>query len=264
MMANGDRIRDHIWIWGHPTNCIGKAPNSNVSPVDGVAYMGAANLYMNEYGDITYDEAKEMELAKDVARLGWCVDYDGTHPNVAELVEYAKVYKNVKIAMFDDFFSPTNPANNFTNYTVRMLREYRRQLHEVGAEMWVVLYTQNYDQVDERFLEMYIKEFDGVSLWFWEEELIKPNFDEFVGKFLRLTEGKKRQIGLYVFNFAGDSEADPSVIEYQLEKELPMLLDGTIDGVIIHTNAVFGMDKPFAAVEACKAWMDKNGDTIIP
>ena len=168
-------LKDHIWIWGHPENCLLEATGreSHVTPVGGVKYMDAANLFLNEYGDIHYDMKVENELAREVKRVGWCIDFAATNPeNVSKVVEYAKEYRNIKIGMFDDFFSPTNPDNNYTNYTPEMLAAYRKQLHDVGVEMWAVVYTQNFDQLDKATLLRFMQEFDGLSLWFWEEELI--------------------------------------------------------------------------------------------
>ena len=41
-----------------------------------------------------------------------------------------------------------------------------------------------------------------------------------------------------------------------------MIKNGTIDGVILHTNAVVAKagEEPYNAVEACRTWMAEHGD----
>ena len=53
----GKKLRDHYWIWAHPTNAMyaflnnGEGINrgvSTISPVDGLSYIGATNLFYND------------------------------------------------------------------------------------------------------------------------------------------------------------------------------------------------------------------------
>ena len=259
------RIRDHIWIWGHMENMWYPYIHreTHVTPMQGVAYMDAKNLLYGG-GEFEWDKAAEYEASRNLPAVGWCIERAAKEPeNVTELCEAAKKYPNIRMGMFDDFFSMTNPTNNYTNYTPEMLAKYRAQLHEAGVAMWVVLYTQNFPQMDAETIQMYLKEFDGVSLWYWEEEEADLHFDEHMEYFLKLAADKRRMVGCYVYNFDQGKEARPEVVEKQLDKNAALLKNGSVEGVILLSNAMFGTNPPFEAVERAKAWMDAHGDEKI-
>lgn len=259
-------MRDHFWIWGHPTNCLYNAvkSESKISPVDGVDFIGAKNVMINNFGEIVFDMKEWSEKAKDVAKVGWVIESAAAQPeNVTELAKFAKEYKNIKIGMFDDFFSPTNPPNNYTNYTPELLAKIREELHDAGIEMWVVVYTENLRQYDEELLKKYIKEFDGVSLWFWQESDARDQYDFYVNKFIELTEGKKRMLGCFVYNFCEGKQSCAEVVLNQLNADGELIKKGIIEGVFIHTNAVFGLQPSHPAVDVTKAYLDEHGDEVI-
>lgn len=262
----GKKLREHFWIWGHRTNCLyknyGIERQSDMSPVNGVKYLGATNLILDVM-DAPNDGNHELQLAKDIPNVGWSLLEVAEHPeHVTELIEYSKKYKNITRGVFDDFLCPANMKTIYTDYPPEMLAKYRGMLHEAGLEMWMVLYTANIKDIDIKILEEYIAEFDGVSLWFWNEQEVLESYDEYVKLFFDLTKGKKRMIGCYLYDFGSNKEATGKAVVYQLEKEREMLKNGTIEGVILHTNAVVAFE-PYEAVEAGKVWMQEHGDEIL-
>ncbi len=263
------RLRDHFWIWGHPLNSLyekfGIKKESDMAPVEGMYYLGAENLFIVPM-DVPVDRRHETELAKDVREFGWSINYAHKHPeNVTEICGFAKDFKNLSRGIFDDFFSPSNEANNFTNYTPEMLAGYREELHAAGLDMWAVLYTENFRQHDMETIQKYVNEFDGISLWFWNEKEVLEDYDKYIEIFLQVAKDKKRMIGCYLYDFGANSPATGKAVVYQLEKEREMIKNGIIEGVILHTNAVIAKDRndPYEAVEAGIAWMKENGDEII-
>lgn len=280
------KLRDHLWIWGHPTNAMypflnkGKEQRgvSTVSPVEGLSYIGATNLFYNDYIK-RFDVMLECERAKNVPQVGWVIErtaptgseHDNpdeifervTVKDAATLVGIAEKYKNITIGIFDDFFSPANPANNHEYYTPEMVREYRKELNAAGIELWVVLYTQNMEHYGMEKLRPYLKEFDGVSLWFWEEEDAANRYDEHMELFLKETEGQKRMVGCYIYNFAKGQAADPDIVTMQLEKGSRLIKSGELEALIVHTNSAFALEKPFEAVEVCREWIRTHGDEIV-
>lgn len=267
---NEKKLRDQFWIWAHPTNAmyphVNSAPLrkgvSTVSPVEGLDYIGATRLF---YVDFIrdFDMRLEGERSRHVPEVGWAVKAAATIPeNVSRLITVAKEYPNIKIGIFDDFFSPSNTANNFTNYTMEQMTEIRDQLHAAGLEFWVVFYSENVEQFGLERIRPYLKMFDGVTFWFWDEKDV-ADYDKHIEIFLRETEGQKRMIGCYLFNFSTNAPVDGKLVIEQLEKERQMLRDGTIQGVVLHTNTLFGLKEPFEAVEMCKEWMEKYGDEIV-
>ncbi len=262
------KFNDNVWVWGHPTNSMYtwfKRGVSTVSPVEGVDYMNASCLVYNNLGENKFDMILESELAKDVKKVGWCIDDGATNPfNITAICDMAKKYPNIKMGMFDDFFSLTNRENNFSNYTPQLMAEIREELHAAGLEMWVVLYTRDLRRLSIDLIRSFLKEFDGVSLWFWDEIEILEHYDEYVELFKKETEGKKRMMGCYVYNFGEGKPATVNAVIHQLEKAKEMMIKGDVEGLFIHTNPCFGLkDEPFEAVDACQKWMQEHGDDII-
>lgn len=71
-------------------------------------------------------------------------------------------------------------------------------------------------------------------------------------------------IGCYLYDFGPMAEATGEVVVRQLERERELIKDGTIEGVILHTNAVVAKEgEPYEAVQACVKWMNENGDEVI-
>lgn len=260
------KLRESFWVWGHRTNCLykqyGIQRQSNTSPVEGVKYLGATNLILDVM-DEPNDGNRELQLAKEIPNVGWSLLEVSEHPeHVTELIEYSKRYKNITRGVFDDFLCPANVKTIYTDYPPEMLSECRKRLHQAGLEMWMVIYTANIKEIDINILRTYINEFDGISLWFWNEQEVIESYDKYVDIFLDLTKGKKRMIGCYLYDFGSNKEATSDAVLYQLNREKEMLKDGTIEGVILHTNAVVAFE-PYEAVETCKAWMKEHGDEEI-
>ena len=260
------KLREHFWVWGHHTNCLyggyGIKRESNMSPVEGVGYLGATNLVL-DIMDADVDRKEEIAKAKDIPLLAWSVMDVAAHPeHITELIEYKKQFPNLTRGIFDDFLCPANTQTNYTNYPLEMLARYREMLHEAGLEMWMVLYTENFRVIDKETIQAYVNEFDGVSLWFWNEKEVTDNFDGYVDTFFEMTKGKKRMIGCYLYDFGTEKEATAEAVVYQLEKERDMIKKGLIEGVVLHTNAVCMLD-PYEAAEAGKNWMAENGDELI-
>lgn len=268
-------LKDHFWIWGHPTNAMYSFLNngdvkrgvSTISPVDGLSYIGATNLFYNDYIK-KFDVMLECERAKNVPKVGWVIerrDIPGNEQttDLQRIVDLGKQYKNICIGIFDDFFSPANSTNNYVHYSPETLRTYRETLHKAGMELWVVLYTENIDFYGMDTLRPYLDEFDGVTLWFWDEKDVAAGYDKYIDLFLKETPGKKRMLGCYIYNFARGLAADPTLVIEQLEKGSALIKNGNIEGLIIHTNSAFCLQVPFEAVEECRKWIDLHGDEEI-
>ena len=263
------KLREHFWIWGHPTNSLykhfGIEKESDMPPVDGTTYLGATNTFLVPM-DLPCDRHHESELAKNVPNVGWSINYAWQHPeHVTEVCNLAKDFPNISRGIFDDFFSPGNPQNNYTNYTPEMIAAYREELHAAGLKLWVVLYTENLRDCDPEIIKRFLKEFDGVSLWFWNEKEVLEDYDKYIAQYLSLTEGKGRLVGCYLYDFGAEAPATGKAVVFQLERACDMIKNGTIDGVILHTNAVVAKagEEPYEAVETCRAWMAEHGDKEI-
>ncbi len=263
------KLRDNFWIWGHPTNSLlnsfGIDRKSDMPPVEGTYYLGATKTFLVPMGR-PCDRKAESELACDIAEIGWSIELAKDHPeNVTEVCELSKTYKNISRGIFHDFFSPSNEANNFKNYTPEMIRGYRKELNAAGLELWCVLYTENFRQTDMETIQSFLDEFDGISLWFWNEKEVLEDYDKYIDIFLKVARDKKRLVGCYIYDFGAAAPATSKAVIYQLEKAREMIKNGDIGGVILHTNAVVAApgEEPYEAVETCVSWMKENGDEEI-
>lgn len=258
-------LRDRFWIWGHPKNCFYELGvidrESDKSYCDGMEYLGAKNIFFVPM-DFKVDKEKETALAKNVAELGWSINCAAAHPeNVTEIAELKKKYANIRIGIFDDFFNEENKANNYHLYTPEKMAEFREELHRAGLEMWMVLYTKNFS-VGMDVVKSFIKEFDGISFWFWERTS-HEDIDRNIDIFLELAKEKKKLVGCYLYDFDKRAPTDSEIVLYQLDKYKELIKKNEIEGVILHTNGVIAKGEQYEAVAAARDWMQKNGDEEI-
>ena len=249
-----ETIRNNLWIWGHPANALAGAfgldKQSNISPVEGMRLLGAENIFYVPMGRLVDRVACNREM-KDVRRIGWSIE---SEQNALDLIAQKKHFTNLSIAIFDDFFCEENTGSNYTRFPVEKMLELREKLHAANIEMWCVFYTRN---IASDTWRSYLRLFDGVSCWFWSE----PDETEFNTRlewFLRETDGQKRMIGCYLYNFGEMRPATPQNVRNQLDKDLSLMRDGQIQGIILHTNAIGGLG--FAAWDEAVSWVRTHGD----
>lgn len=261
------KLNDYFWVWGHPTNSLfnnyGLNKESDVSPVMGVKYLGAKNLFWVPMYK-PHDKEQECELAKDIPNLIWSIEDVSKFPEkLTKIIDLSKTYNNIKGIVFDDFFNCENKYNNYLNYTPEMLKDYRTELHKAGLEMWIVVYTKIFTkELDMDTIKNYIKEFDGVSLWFWNEQEVIDSYDQCISVFFDIADGKKKMVGCYLYDFGGEKSANAEIVLNQLNSAKHLIESDKIDGVVLHTNAIINEDK-IEAVEACRDWLSQYGNEII-
>lgn len=251
-----EKLRNKVWIWGHPPHSLVAEFNldGNVTPVDGMDYFGAKNVfYVPMHNSVDRDAcSKECERCLN---LGWSIEHAG---QVDDVIELAEKYKNITVGVFDDFFNK-GTKGSYEHYTLEKLLELKNKLHAANnpLQMWLVYYTMN---KDEKVLKEFLPVFDGIILWFWHA----ANNDEFelkVKEFLERHKNQRRMVGCYLYDFGNNKEADPNTVLYQLNRAKELLKAGLIEGIVLHTNGV--ADMGFKAVEVAKKWMEENGDEIV-
>lgn len=263
------KLRDKLWIWGHPTNSFerlyGLDVKSYMSPLEGMEYLGARNMFYVPMGR-EHDKVKISMGLMSADRLGFSLQRSWRDDSeIDELIALSKRFPNVTLGIFDDFFNEENTGNNSDNYPPQLLARLRQKLHAAAPkpiEMWMVAYTKHFGKIDMR---THIRQFDGASMWFWNEDDSR-SFDERVKYFIELTTFSdrpdvRRLIGLYLYDFGDDRPADPGLVIMQLEKNRELIKAGLTDGVILHTNAI--ADLGFEAVERARQWIIAHGDEEI-
>lgn len=252
-------LRDKVWIWGHPENSLkgnfGIDKDSSVSPVNGMEYLGAKNIFYVPMGRLKTSEKdeKSVEMQEKCLAFGWSKEPWDT---IDEILERKKRFPSFKILVYDDFFRSENEGNNATSICKEELLKNKKKLNGIGLEMWVVFYERDMN-VD---ISAYLDCFDGFSFWFWNQPT-EEQYQETVKMFIKKTPNKKRFIGCYLYDFGRERACDPNRLESELENDYDLLCKGLIDGFILHTNAVgeMGLD----GYERAAKWMKIKGDKEI-
>jgi hypothetical protein len=140
-----------------------------------------------------------------------------------------------------------------------------RRLHDNGVrrlDMWMVLYTHEFglDPASDAKFQPYIDPFDGIIMWTWKESDV-PLIDAKFEIFKTMTEGKRRMIGCYLYNFGENREATGTAVKWQLDRYRELILSGEIEGVVLHTNTMADLD--YEAYDVALDWMREHGDETM-
>jgi hypothetical protein len=243
-----------------------------MSPIEGALYLGARNLFLVPWAE-PLDFAQTTAAADHLREVGWSLEHGRVPGQLPEsittvdaeldyLAEQAARYPNFGRVIFDDFLRDgdgeveVRPA--FEGFTPQRLAECRERLHAGPRrlDLWMVLYAH---QLRPQ-IAAHVHEFDGVSLWFWNERHVE-DFERRYADFLALTPGQRRLVGCYLYNFAEGAPATDAVVTWQLDRLRAAIAAREIDGVILHTNAVADLGYP--AVAAAKSWLAQHGDEEV-
>lgn len=258
-------LRDRFWVWGHPegryNHEYGNEEESRMTPMEGALYMGARNMFMVPVG-VKVNQRQYNKSFVTLNQVGWCIDNAAIDPTALEqLIEQAKSFPNITCGVFDDFKRYLNrvdvPVERYRAIHERMHNNEVRPL-----DMWMVLYSPEFGEdaaADEAF-KPYLDCFDGIILWSQKDSDL-ARFEEKYEIFKRLTEGKRRMLGLYLYSFGEHRKMRPELAEWQLERYSELLRAGEVEGIVLHTNTMADLDHEAYDVET--AWMAKHGDEII-
>ena len=258
------KLHERFWLWGHPENCYfncwGNYNHSRMTPLEGALYVGARNVFMVPVGNHVNPRQYNKSFFP-LSHVGWSIDNAvGNHHVVDQLIEYAREFPNVTCGVFDDFV-----GQNKLNLPVSAFQAVHDRLHNNGVrplDMWMVLYTHEFG-VDPAFdskFQPYIAPFDGIIMWTWEEKNIVL-FEEKFKRFMKMTEGKRHMLGLYLYNFGEHKQATGKAVLWQLNRYRELLYSGDVEGVVLHSNTMADLD--YEAYDVCRAWMAEHGDEEI-
>lgn len=251
------QLREKVWIWGHPENSLkghyGLVKDSNVTPIDGMKYLGARNIFYVPMSRPCNKDEKSIGLQENCISFGWSKEIID---DIDDIIERKKKFASFNILIYDDFFQTDNEGNNAFCINKEKLLANKKKLNDNGLEMWVVFYERDKD-ID---ISEYLDCFDGISFWFWNQPS-EEQYQETIKMFIAKTPNKKRLVGCYLYDFGREKECDADRVEAELENNKKLLQEGLIEGFILHTNVVGDMG--FEAYERCAKWMQKNGDIEI-
>ena len=256
------KLRDRFWVWGHPegryNHEYGNDQDSRMTPMEGALYMGARNMFMVPVG-VKVNMRQYNKSFVTLDHVGWCISNAADDPTLMEeVIRQARDFPNISCGVFDDFVGYLGrhplPAERYHAVHERMQGNEVRPL-----DMWMVLYTHEFgeDPGKDAAFQPYVDAFDGVILWTWGEYRL-PLFEERYRRFCDMTAGKRRMLGLYLYDFGGNGKATADAAAWQLERYSGLLRAGEIEGIVLHTNTMADLDHEAYDVE--REWMLKHGD----
>ena len=269
------KLREKFWLWGHPEGRynteFGNTQISRMTPMEGCLYLGIRNTFMVPVG-VDVNRRQYNKSFKTLRTVVWeCYDAGNKPETVEPLIAEAADFSNISGVVFDDF--QRGGAKQYKQIPLENLWHVRERLHTGGVRplnMWMVLYTHEFaldpedpasKPYDEEAFPAYVEPFDGIIMWTWCERdvnLIPEKFEAFK----KLTEGKRRMAGCYLWNFGQKKPATGAAVKWQLDWWREKLLAGEIEGVVLHTNTMADLD--LEAYDAAIAWMEAHGDEEIP
>ena len=261
-----ETIRDRLWIWGHLAgshNGWGGKGMSVMSPSEGAHYIGARNVFMVSFGgNLQPPFDRYSKCLESMREVKFSIVGDGSSPekgdsmgDLEEVIGQINRYKNVTGGILDDFFEP----KRLKVYTREKLLEMNRRLKEgagADADMWCVLYDHQLDND----LGGRLDAFDGVTFWTWEEHNL-VHFERNYEKLQKVAAGKRKMLGIYLYEYPNGHEMKAENVVMQLEKYSRLLCGGEIEGIIFCSNTV--MDVDYECVAAAKHWIAENGNRPV-
>ena len=258
------KLRDAFWLWGHPEGCYnhdwGNDNESRMTPMEACLYLGVRNTFMvPRVIDREVSIRQYNKSFRTLRTVAWECRDAGRDPSVIErYIAEAKDFPNFRAMVFDDFQN----GGEYRKFPPENLWRVRERMHENEVrpmDMWMVLYTHEIglDAAKDTDFLTYIAPFDGVILWTWKEKdvcLIPEKYEVF----RRMTEGKRRMFGCYLYNFGERCQATPEKVRWQLDWYREKLYAGEAEGVVLHTNTMCDLDYP--AYDAACEWMERHGD----
>lgn len=260
-------LRNKFWLWGHPegryNNEYGNNKASRMTPMEGCLYLGVGNTFMVP---VQWDvnERQYCKSFKTLKQVGWGYKlHEKDHCRFNKILDIAREFPNVKCIALDDFSDTIQAESEICYDEVKELQHLLDNNDVRKLDSWMVVYTKDIG-VDKEYdtrLRPYYDLVDGVIMWTWEEkhvDLIPEKFEAFK----KLTPNTRRMAGCYLYNFGEKKQATGEKVKWQLDWWRERLLNGEIEGVVLHTNTMADLD--YEAYDVACEWMQKYGDEEIP
>ena len=255
-------LKDNFWLWGHTAGAHNGSYNlqgvNRMEPKEGCDFLGIEKCLRVTYGDAgplpPFDE--EAEKIKDLKEVVWSsIGAGGQLHNgqsmIDEVLRMATIYPNVTGAVLDDFFGVKHSPESIRSMADKLHHFAKRRL-----DLWVVWYTF---QLDIN-ISQYIGSMDVFTIWTWKGSEL-PEYDSNIRKFIEKTPGKRRLIGVYMWDFG---EAKPLTIDqmkFQLDRCYYWLKEGSVEGLVFCSNTI--LDLGLDTVEYTRKWISETGSERI-
>jgi hypothetical protein len=271
-------LRDNFWLWGQNAGShhLGspehgyRLPGTNrMQPLEGCAFFGikkCLRVTMKAGPFPPFDG--EAEKLKRLDEVVWSAIgargagnlYDQDHSDLDAVLEVAGKFPNITGAVLDDFFAGTEESGKSVGrHSLASIRSMRERLHAFSKrplDLWMVWYTYQLNFKVAEYLELC----DVITLWTWKGSNL-DRLDENIEKCIAKTPGKRRYLGIYLWNYGEAKPLEPVQMHDQLERAYRWLKSGEIEGLIFCSNAIADIGLPTA--DYARQWIAKIGDERI-
>ena len=257
-------LRDKFWLWGHPEGRYnaeyGNENKSRMTPMESCMYLGVRNIFMVPV-QWEVNARQYNKSFRTLNEVGWGYRYPRDLKELEEIMEYTKEFPNITCVALDDFkndsFHNQRPIEELAAFIDKLHNNQPRRL-----DTWMILYTWLFgtDAQEDQDFQKYVDLLDGVIMWTWKESDV-PLIPEKFELFKKMTENKRRMVGVYLYNFGESKQATGEAVKWQLDFWREKLLAGEIEGIVLHTNTMADLD--YEAYDAAIEWMDQHGDEEI-
>ena len=268
-----ETVRDRLWLWGHHANALlrkkpvktfaGLPSRPHTGMLEGCKYLGIPNLAFINWGggvNMVPDDPDDPFYTRfcELKRTAWKISMGGPEnliPRTEIAFRYQKVTGNLTTCFLDDYFIEEKYVRPLDELT-----EVRERLHSHDIKLTVVLYTDQGGGIKDS-IKPSLDVCDEVSLWFWHGKNVDTmdlqvrKCREFIGK------EKSMLLGLYIWDWGAGRPIGEERMRHQLDLARQYLADGTVSGLIFHTNLICDMDDP--AVELSRRWIAGHGEEHI-
>lgn len=258
------KLKDKLWNWGHLAgshNPIMKFDCKMDLTTFAKEYQVSNAFVISYAGNIQPPYDNLAEELKSLREIKWSVLGDASTPLpesplgwTDDVIEIANKKQNITGGMVDDFFSP----ERLEKYPPEILKQMHEKLNnsQKNLDFWSVLYVSQLEEDVKKHIEC----FDGVSFWAWVQEDI-DKIEEYVDKFFKLAEGKRKMLGIYLYDYGNEKPMAVDKFKRQLEYYVELLKQGKIEGIIFCSGCIGDMD--LEANKFFKAYMQEHADDEI-
>jgi len=277
--AAAERVRDRLWIWGHPAGVYNDSflknlpRKSRIEPIAAAEAMGLKNVMFIRYsGQPETPFEKYYKPFRKMDQVVWSLTGAGGATSTDEraaVLKLADRQPNITGFILDDFFHGhvTGDAAKIdltkgsfkASLSPAQLRELRAQLVIRGRRLPLisVVYT---GQISPAALD-HLEQVDQITLWTWEPGDLK-HLERNFQRLKALVPRKTILLGCYMYDFSKSQPLPVELMEEQVKLGYEWLLADRIAGIVFLATPICDLELP--AVEWSREWISRVGDRELP